>query len=363
MFIKTFENFESTYSKKINFHLENSISVVANIYRPKSKEYFALLSEIRELFDRGRIALKETDRRIFKNTDIGRFTKVKKEMIPLDLPIEDEESSNEEETRYIVYVRDSITRRIKKIKFSGKKTKNPRKDKATASYWSNRINKYIDVETCFIYSSTKKLPYTEHKIKKDVIIRHYENALRKEDFPWRRNIEDTQIEPLSDNDWMFQFDNELPQPINKKIFIPKETYYREIVGTTELNLKVMKQSLFESYKPTTKVPTLINVRKSELIKKGYIDFLDWKSNPNSLYIGRNMSIYVKGATASKWANPFPAKKYGHDECLKLYRNYILKNKQLIDSLYELEGKELGCWCHPNKCHGDILIELFKEKYY
>ena len=28
---------------------------------------------------------------------------------------------------------------------------------------------------------------------------------------------------------------------------------------------------------------------------------------------------------------------------------------------ELEGKELGCWCKPSPCHGDILIKLFKER--
>ena len=28
---------------------------------------------------------------------------------------------------------------------------------------------------------------------------------------------------------------------------------------------------------------------------------------------------------------------------------------------ELEGKEIGCWCKPSPCHGDILIKLFKER--
>jgi len=26
----------------------------------------------------------------------------------------------------------------------------------------------------------------------------------------------------------------------------------------------------------------------------------------------------------------------------------------MDSLIELKGKTLGCWCHPKQCHGDIL---------
>ena len=118
---------------------------------------------------------------------------------------------------------------------------------------------------------------------------------------------------------------------------------------------------FESFN-NIDIPHVVNVRKAELNKRGISDFMEWKSIPESLYIGRNMSLYIPGATGSKWRNPFPAKQYGHDECLRLYKEYILNNKELLDSLDELEGKELGCWCHPNPCHGDILVELFKKKF-
>lgn len=26
-----------------------------------------------------------------------------------------------------------------------------------------------------------------------------------------------------------------------------------------------------------------------------------------------------------------------------------------------QGKTLGCWCSPKKCHGDILVELIEKK--
>ena len=29
-------------------------------------------------------------------------------------------------------------------------------------------------------------------------------------------------------------------------------------------------------------------------------------------------------------------------------------------LKKLKGKNLGCWCKPNKCHGDRLLELIEE---
>ena len=92
---------------------------------------------------------------------------------------------------------------------------------------------------------------------------------------------------------------------------------------------------------------------------GYKDLEEWLQNPNHIYIGRNMTMYVKGAEGSKWKNPFTVKKYGRDGCLEKYEEYI-RNSDLINDLDELRGKVLGCWCYPEKCHGNILIELINE---
>ena len=109
--------------------------------------------------------------------------------------------------------------------------------------------------------------------------------------------------------------------------------------------------------------TVINVKKIHLQKSGYKDLEDWLKCPNHVYIGREMSFYVKGAKGSKWANPYPVKKYGF-KCLDLYRELILNNKELLDQINELQGKVLGCWCiepDNNKCHGTILKEILEER--
>ncbi|CAF0971321.1 unnamed protein product [Brachionus calyciflorus] len=108
---------------------------------------------------------------------------------------------------------------------------------------------------------------------------------------------------------------------------------------------------------------VINVKKIELKKLGYNDLENWlNSSTNHVYIGRNMTYYVPGAKGSKWANPFKVDKYGRDGCLQKYEEYVLSQDDLVNSLSELKGKVLGCWCHPEKCHGDILIKLIKDKY-
>lgn len=105
----------------------------------------------------------------------------------------------------------------------------------------------------------------------------------------------------------------------------------------------------------------MNVKKQQLLLNGYQNFQDWINKPNNVYIGRNMSFYVPFAVESKWKNPFSAKKYGLDKCIEMYKNYLMSNKKLLDDLDELDGKVLGCWCKPNKCHGDVLVELLRLK--
>lgn len=45
----------------------------------------------------------------------------------------------------------------------------------------------------------------------------------------------------------------------------------------------------------------------------------------------------------------------------MYRDYIVKkiSSGEID-IEALRGKNLGCWCKPEDCHGDVLIELLES---
>ena len=77
-----------------------------------------------------------------------------------------------------------------------------------------------------------------------------------------------------------------------------------------------------------------------------------------VYIGR---AYNRGGwhlKASKWANPYKGKNTLPD-----YRKYVEGKPELMNSLHELEGKVLGCWCKvkpSDPCHGDVLVQLLKE---
>lgn len=79
-----------------------------------------------------------------------------------------------------------------------------------------------------------------------------------------------------------------------------------------------------------------------------------------VYIGRACFMGGWKLPKSKWANPYTIADCGSAEvAIAKYREYIVKNPELMASLGELHGR-LGCWCHPGPCHGDVLVELVRE---
>lgn len=76
-----------------------------------------------------------------------------------------------------------------------------------------------------------------------------------------------------------------------------------------------------------------------------------KKEKYDVYIGR----------PSKWGNPFTIGKDGtRSEVISKYETFLLNNVELLSSIKELKGKDLGCWCSPRSCHGDILLRLANE---
>jgi hypothetical protein len=83
--------------------------------------------------------------------------------------------------------------------------------------------------------------------------------------------------------------------------------------------------------------------------------------PYDIYIGRG----------SKWGCPYTIIKdrptlakeivNSKEEALSKYKEYVLNTPELMESLDELDGKVLGCFCKPEPCHGDVLLELIAQK--
>jgi len=82
-------------------------------------------------------------------------------------------------------------------------------------------------------------PFIEEKLNEKEVIRKFSSDVDEMELKWHWDREDRTIIPMCDNDWLFQFDNNLPVPINKKIDIPAGTIHRAIKGSTDLVIKVI----------------------------------------------------------------------------------------------------------------------------
>lgn len=88
-------------------------------------------------------------------------------------------------------------------------------------------------------------------------------------------------------------------------------------------------------------------------------------DPYTVYIGR------KGGHPHHYGNPFIIGVDGsRDEVIKKCNFWLRgiayslvepdRRIWILQNLSSLEGEDLGCWCAPLPCHGNIYIQLLKE---
>lgn len=117
--------------------------------------------------------------------------------------------------------------------------------------------------------------------------------------------------------------------------------------------------------------------KVKYIRPKYNNLKAWMEDENNVYIGRAGIVFIKNEKtgnkerfpkiSSNFANPYKIGKDGtRNEIIKKYKIYIENilenNYSLQNELLNMRGKKLGCWCYPESCHGNVLLELI-EKYY
>ena len=173
-------------SEGMNYHIDNDIPIRESVYRPGSKSFFAFILEAKRAYRSGLIEADEYDHYLF-TSDIGEYGEYNGGFVPLDYPIpadlddlnENVDNLDEAEYqgrkvklnkpkrnsgssggKYVVYVRNPKTKKVKKITFGSRemsvKLKDPKrrksfvarhkcketKDKMSKRYWACRIGRY-----------------------------------------------------------------------------------------------------------------------------------------------------------------------------------------------------------------------------
>ena len=170
---------ETKISKNLQFHLDEGLSLTENVFRPYSDNFFTLINEVRDLYHKNKIQIGLEDKWLVES-DFGKKVRLSNgEIVRLEVPYI-VEPINEAEykgrkvelgkpmrntgggKKYVVYVKNPSTGKVKKISFGDvkggltAKVSNPearrkfasrhnckaKKDRMTAGYWACRINRY-----------------------------------------------------------------------------------------------------------------------------------------------------------------------------------------------------------------------------
>lgn len=81
-----------------------------------------------------------------------------------------------------------------------------------------------------------------------------------------------------------------------------------------------------------------------------------KTTPCDVIIGR----------PSKFGNPFVIGRDGNrEQVIELYWKYFYKrvenDSDFKKAVEKLKGLTLGCYCKPEACHGDVIVEYLEGK--
>ena len=163
----------------------------------------------------------------------------------------------------------------------------------------------------------------------------------------------------------------------------KSSHGQENDKACSISLKEKEQNVQKIPQSSTEVSQgkVVNV-KVAYIRPRYHNLLDWTADPNNIYIGRGGVVFVNrqitnddGTKTTKkerfpkkdspFANPFKVtKSLSRDDSIKMFSKQMMKklaaNPELRSELRALYGKTLGCWCKPNDCHGDVLLEIINQ---
>jgi len=165
-------------SEGLAYHLDNSIDLNENIYRPQSANFIALFTEARGLLNRELLSLGDEDIWYLTETDLGLTGTYKGITVPLDYPMTQEflleaKAKAKKKTpqlnkpkrggskKFYVFVKNPKTGGIKKVSFGdttglSAKINNPaarksfaarhkcaqKKDKTQAGYWACRLPRF-----------------------------------------------------------------------------------------------------------------------------------------------------------------------------------------------------------------------------
>jgi uncharacterized protein (DUF1697 family) len=106
--------------------------------------------------------------------------------------------------------------------------------------------------------------------------------------------------------------------------------------------------------------------ESELLRRGDVEqgmtvHANMKADFALIEWAKSMGIFERIDRATVWGNPFLLPADGDRlTVVENYQWYLERKPSLLEKIDTLKGKVLGCWCHPEMCHGEVLKDYAND---
>ena len=90
-------------------------------------------------------------------------------------------------------------------------------------------------------------PYKQKNFSPNKLIREFSSDINTSELTWHRDKNNRLIRVLNENDWLIQFDNELPIKLieGEYLHIPEKMFHRVIKGKSNLVIEIEEFDLAE----------------------------------------------------------------------------------------------------------------------
>lgn len=139
----------------------------------------------------------------------------------------------------------------------------------------------------------------------------------------------------------------------------------EVIGMQSPDLFVLNQSSFlDDDEPEAEAPAEASWTESERerrdeAERGFTVVANLRCDHRLIAWAQAEGRYVRIDRMSPYGNPMKLEWMNNDRdaVLQWYREHWLPFIYKDQHIFDLDGgKVLGCWCYPEKCHGDVICE-------
>jgi len=213
-------------------------------------------------------------------------------------------------------------------------------------------------------------PYTQKKLSSGNLIREFSSDTNSDELKWHRDENNRLIKVLNENDWLIQFENELPIQLieGEYLHIPEKMFHRVIKGKSSLIIEIEEFFLEDDGLVITEAKKKKKAAKKDACYHKVKSRYDvW---PSAYASGALVKCRKVGA--KNWGNSTKEVEEIQDESLKDVELYEAKKRKLTskpssetslrDWFKRKGGKgSSGGWVDCNTCRKDSKTGRMKCK--